>query len=45
MRQKEKALLSFLIEHNGEYVTIGYLASKLSLSDRTVRTKNYLIRI
>ncbi|WP_313629776.1 BglG family transcription antiterminator [Enterococcus devriesei] len=40
MRQKEKALLSFLIKHNGEYVTSGDLASKLSLSDRTVR--NYL---
>jgi lichenan operon transcriptional antiterminator len=38
MRLKERELLSHLVDHQGEFVTSQYLASELSLSDRTVRT-------
>ncbi len=37
MKQIEKALLRQLIDHQERYVTSRYLASELSLSDRTIR--------
>ncbi|HGE9039264.1 TPA: transcription antiterminator [Enterococcus faecium] len=43
MKQKEKLLLRYLIDHRKEYVTSQRLASELLLSDRTIR--NYLQRI
>ena len=43
MKQKEKLLLRYLIDHKKEYVTSQRLASELLLSDRTIR--NYLQRI